>query len=302
MGRRLTLEVVASSGDARADEILCGTVELFVLLFPGRLRAVYLEGSYADATSLATSDLDLTLIFRNRFRTGEAEQAQRALDSCAALSSLEFDAAVVDEQMLMQGAWPTLKLGGVLVWGVDLRAGMALDRTAWTRDRMHTSYYRLGALFGRGGVVRVPLDYPTADGEFFGYDARTMRLGDGREVASTRDLIRAAGWAATALVAHRTGRFIARKGECAQAYRDSVGGEYAQWLEELFAYCRGRWQYRIPDDLDERATLHALCMRMVDFERYFLAAYGIQRFVLLSYPTNIARHLPTIRRCARLGI
>jgi len=68
-----------------------------------------------------------------------------------------------------RGAWPALKLASLLVWGEDVRDRMALDLAAWTRDRMHSSYWRLGGLFGRAGVVRAPLGYPDPAGEFFGY-------------------------------------------------------------------------------------------------------------------------------------
>lgn len=267
------VDLAMSSGDARIDAILVGTIALYILLFPGRLRALYLEGSSADATRLQSSDLDFTLVFANRFLAGERAQAEQALRACAALSAIEYDATVVDEEMLARGAWPTLKLAGQLVWGEDVRANMGLDLTAWTRDRMHSSYYRLGALFGRGGAVRLPLDYPAPDAEFFGYDARTIHLLDGREVKSTRDLIRAAGWIASALVAYQAGRFVSRKADCATAYSAEVGGEFAPWLDELFTQCRDRWGYHIPEDAGERAMLRTSCVRMLDFERHFLAIY-----------------------------
>jgi hypothetical protein len=268
------IHLIASTGDARVDAILRGTASLFALLFPGRIRAIYVEGSHADATGLATSDLDLTIIFRDRFiDEDEAMRARQVLGCCAALSAIEYDAAAVDEAALAHGAWPLLKLASLLVWGEDVRDQMALDLAAWTRDRMHTSYWRLGKLFGRSGVVRPPLGYPDPAGEFFGYDARTMRLPDGREIPTTRDLIRATGWAATALLAHQTGRFVARKADCARMYREHIGGEWAPLLDELYANCRGLWQYRLPEDPAERAYLHDLCARTLGFERHFLAIY-----------------------------
>jgi len=274
------IELLASTGDARADDVLRGTAGVFVLLFPGRVRAIYVEGSHADATGLATSDLDLAIIFKGRFADeDEAARARQARDCCAALSAIEYDALVVDEAALTgemwpaRGAWPALKLASLLVWGEDVRDRMALDLAAWTRDRMHSSYWRLGGLFGRPGVVRAPLDYPDPAGEFFGYDARTMRLPDGREAPTTRDLIRATGWAATALLAYRAGQFVARKSDCARTYRERIGGEWAPLLEEIYASCRGRWQYRLPEGQEARAHLRDLCARTLGFERHFLAIY-----------------------------
>jgi len=100
-----------------------------------------------------------------------------------------------------------------------------------------------------------------------------LRLPDGREIPTTRDLIRATGWAATALLALQAGRFVARKADCARVYREYIGGEWAPLLEELYASCRGRWQYRIPEEPAERAALRDLCARTLGFERHFLAIY-----------------------------
>jgi hypothetical protein len=64
-------------------------------------------------------------------------------------------------------------------------------------------------------------------GEFFGYDHRPMRLANGSFEPSTRDLFRATGWAATALIAWRAGRYVARKSECHRLYQQFIGDEWA---------------------------------------------------------------------------
>jgi hypothetical protein len=56
-----------SSGSQSADNALRGLIGIFEMLFPGRIRAYYAEGSYADRTAIASSDIDLVLIFKNSF-------------------------------------------------------------------------------------------------------------------------------------------------------------------------------------------------------------------------------------------
>ncbi|MEO7910884.1 MAG: nucleotidyltransferase domain-containing protein, partial [Roseiflexaceae bacterium] len=60
------IELSTSSGSQPADNALRGLVGVFELHFPGRIRAYYVEGSYADRTAIATSDIDLVLIFKHR--------------------------------------------------------------------------------------------------------------------------------------------------------------------------------------------------------------------------------------------
>ncbi|HEV7129272.1 MAG TPA: nucleotidyltransferase domain-containing protein, partial [Ktedonobacterales bacterium] len=62
------MNLLGSTGDARADAILRTTIEAFEAAFPERVRGYYLHGSLADGTGLPTSDLDLAIIFCGQMR------------------------------------------------------------------------------------------------------------------------------------------------------------------------------------------------------------------------------------------
>ncbi len=184
---------------------------------------------------------------------------------------------VNDEATLLRdGAHPSFVLGARLAYsadGDDIRPRVPLPPlTTWTRDRMCTSYWRLIKLFGRPEVVRYPLSYPDADDEFYGYLRRPLRLPDGREVACTRDLIRATGWAATALLAWRAGVYVGSKRDCHILYRQHIGGEWADLLTDIYELCARRWRYLIPDAPEERQQLRAICAVTLGFENDFLLA------------------------------
>ena len=59
--------VTYSTGSALADRVLEEVVALFERVYPGRVAAYYVEGSYADGTAVATSDLDVTIVFAAPF-------------------------------------------------------------------------------------------------------------------------------------------------------------------------------------------------------------------------------------------
>ena len=267
--------LLASTGADRVDTVLRATIATFESSFPQRIHSGYVIGSYADETSLPTSDIDLTIVIKDGF-AGDAERARAAslCQSCAAASAIELDVGVEEETALRQGASPSLKLASLHVYGEDLRASVPLlPLAAWTRDRIHSSYWRIITLFARPVPVRCPLSYPDPSAEFLGYDRRKMRLPDGAAVDSTRDLIRSVGWAATALIAWRTGRYVARKSDVHRVYREVIGQPWAPLLEDIYRLCRQRWHYRIPDDPLERAQLRAICERTLGFENAFLAQY-----------------------------
>ena len=134
-----------STASAAADEALRDTIAAFEAAFPGRVRGYYVEGSYADGTGIATSDVDLTVVFRGAFRDeAERSQAGRLGDERAARSALELDVEVVDEARLAGGVKPTFKEGSRLVYGEDIRDRLPLlPIDAWARDRLHAAYWLL---------------------------------------------------------------------------------------------------------------------------------------------------------------
>ena len=60
---------------------------------------------------MATSDLDLAIAFRDRFETGEVDEARKLAAGGRPHESLELDVGVYDELSLSRGVPPILKLG-----------------------------------------------------------------------------------------------------------------------------------------------------------------------------------------------
>ncbi len=263
-----------STGSAQMDTVVRKVIARFLTALPDRLRAVYVIGSYADASAVPTSDLDLKLIVAGSWREGERERIQSPLTAWTSQANSELDIEIKEEVGLRAGVSPTLKLGSRLLWGDDVCENLPLiPLTIWTRDRMHTSYWRLAGLFSRPAPLTMPLDYPDPHDEFYGYTRRLTHLPDGRLAPGTRDLMRAVGWMATALLADQAGQYVATKRACATMYREHIGDEWATLLDDMAAWVRGAWQYRIPPAQEERAHLRAICARTLEFENHFLALY-----------------------------
>jgi predicted nucleotidyltransferase len=240
----------------------------------GQLRSVYLEGSQVDGSALRTSDTDVTIVVADDSPREERDAVAAIARAVAAECSTELDAEITDEATLARGVPPMLKEASRLLWGepvAERLPPMSID--AWTRDRMHSSYWRVANLFGWGGRLVLPLDYPDPRDELYGYCRRALRLTDGNEVPSTRDLVRHVGWIATSLIAHWASRHVARKRDCHRLYRDLIGDEWSDLVVAIYDRCRGAWSYLVPDSPGERAELRAICARTLAFERHFLAVY-----------------------------
>lgn len=263
-----------SSDSSQIDSLLQDVIQAYESAFPGRIVAYYLEGSYVDQTYLSTSDIDVVIVFREKFTDEETRQAVEHVWASRQTGAQEVDIAAIDEESLRSGVRPNLKLGGQLIYGQDVcSAYPILPVEIWARERMHAAYWLLVKVYRRPTPVRLPLDFPLPTDEFYGYTQRTIRLPDGQEVPCTRNLVRTTGWAATALLAHQAGQYAGRKRDCAWLYRKHIGDEWSSLLDEIAHFCREEWQYLIPEDPQAREHLREICGRVLRFEQHFLSLY-----------------------------
>lgn len=261
-------------GYPQMDVTLRQVISGYEQAYPGQIVAYYIEGSYADQTALATSDLDLVIVFRRPFAQEADRRAAEQLWTPTPACPQEPDITVVDEASFQQGIRPNLKLGARLLYGEDVcKKYPLLPIVAWARERMHATYWLLISIYQRPTPVRLPLDFPAPGEEFYGYTRRTLQLPNGQEVPCTRNLVRTTGWAATALLALQASHYVARKRECARSYREQIGDEWSSLLEEIDHFCRDEWQYLIPAEPHARQRLRNICERVLAFERYFLTCY-----------------------------
>ncbi|MEM7129443.1 MAG: nucleotidyltransferase domain-containing protein [Chloroflexota bacterium] len=262
-----------------ADNTLQEIVAHFEAAFPSRVIGYYLEGSYADGTAIPTSDLDLIVVFDGEFAYGEDEAATALIRTLEEFSPIELDIELIDEVTLRENANPMFKLGSQLVYGKDIRASIPLmSIEQWARQRMHAAYWLMINVFERPKPVHIPLEFPKPDAPFFGYINRPMRLTDGSEVMTTRNLIRVTGWIATARLAHEAREYVMRKRECYPTYQRVIGDEWTPLLSQIDQRVRTDWHYRIPESKVERQELCTLLEQTVAYENHFLGVY--RQFVL----------------------
>jgi len=284
-------------GKSDVDEPLAHTIQQYESAFPNRVRAYYLLGSYADSCAVVGSDIDVYVLFKETFLTAkEATQAQQLAHACAEKSILRFDINVIDEQTLLNYhsiMKVALKRESVLLFGEDTRSTMTLpSREAYTRDITDGVIEFLLRLH-RVDTVTYPINYPDPDGMFYGYD-HLMQLSP--DVAAlyypsdeasniyyaTRELVECASRMATALVAFKTGSFVATKRGSVQTYQQEIHDEWSSFLTAMFEKGKMQWMYSLPKSEAERAELRMLCEKMLAFENHYLLQYRAYLLALLS--------------------
>src|SRR5215470_10675561 len=107
-------------GHSQIDSVVQEVIQVYEDTFPRQIAAYYVEGSYADHTSLSTSDIDLVVVFRNALADRETHRMAEQTWTSKQRGAPEVDITVVDEEGLRAGVPPTLKLGSQLIYGQDV--------------------------------------------------------------------------------------------------------------------------------------------------------------------------------------
>lgn len=268
------LPLVGMTEDLHINSVLFGVVGLYQMLFPGRLRACYLLGTHVTREAVEESDLDLTVVFKDRFQEGEREGCERARHYLGSLARVPLDVSVVDEAQLQAQGEVRLKLSSLLLAGEDIRERVPLmAQERWLRFCMHRPYMFMERARARseGEPLRYPLAYPDPRGELYGYDYREAMDAQGNLHRGIKELVTLGGWLAAAAVA-RTGEYSATKRKTFEAHRQHVNDAWTPLFQDLYA-CRQRWGYRVPQAPADREHLRGLCARMLEAENHFLAGY-----------------------------
>jgi hypothetical protein len=292
------VELIESTGDRLCDRVARGVIGVFETAFPGRVRGFYLRGSYASGTSIAGSDLDLFIVFKDRFADpAEYERTQALSAHCARLTPMLLEIVLVGERGLRQpdgiGAALNLKLGTRLLYGEDIRPDLPpFDAETYVRSVVHTPYLSYTYPIQRGdGPLVYPLDHIDADGPFFGFDQWTDRADE----PSAKLLIATVGWTATAIVALQSGQYVRDKAACVELYQKYVADEWTDLVTQVHDLCRNRWHYRIPAGDTDRQTLRDLCRRALDFQNHFLGLYHEYQLAELASGDADRQHLAAQR-------
>jgi predicted nucleotidyltransferase len=275
----INVSLLNSTGNEKVDKIIKGTIEIFEAVFPGRIRGYYLRGSYADGTAVSTSDIDMTILFKDRFRDDHEEKAARQI--CASLflngiSPIWGDVVPHDEMELFtkdSTLTPQLgvKEGSVLIYGEDIRDKIPLpSMDAYIRRVMWRAFtFPCRRLRPNRDYWKYPLDYPDPRHIFYGYvgwDWATER-------SSIEALTSAVCALATAIIALECRQYVVTKSGCVRLYKECIDDEWARLLEEIYGVCRGQWEYRIPEKEKDVEFLRNICGRMLAFENHYFAIY-----------------------------
>jgi hypothetical protein len=219
------LALLASSGNQQIDQITSGVIEILQTSFPNRIRGYYYQGSCADGALTPLSDIDLSVVFIDEQTAIEQQHFTAIRSACKRISPRNLDLSCSDETTVLhadhlrfQPDWGpvlaaiTLKCASIPAYGVDIRQAIPfVPRDVYIRTLMHFPYLVLAGQRKNLPQLSYPLDYPDPEDQFLGYIGRLLRAADGTLTPSTKRLVHASGFIATALLALQVPVFVADK-------------------------------------------------------------------------------------------
>ncbi|MGG6270380.1 nucleotidyltransferase domain-containing protein [Leptolyngbya sp. AN03gr2] len=189
----------------KINQIIQGVIGVFEKAFLGRIRGYYLQGSFASQSAVTNSDLDLYVIFKERFDSQvEAMTAMALCQSCAQISPVLLEIKPGPELALHQaenaGIALNFKYSTQFLYGEDIRDRIPTPTSdEWVRWVMKAPQTAL-RVTRSAEVLIFPLSQPDDQAEFYGYDRQTIPGSDWIDRPSSKWLITTVGWIATALV------------------------------------------------------------------------------------------------------
>ena len=116
------ITLIASTGVENVDAIACEIIGKVEQSFPGRIRGYYLEGSYADGTAVATSDIDLRVVFKRSLTSDERQEFAQISDKCQKNTSIELGITADSKEALFRIGAVRFQKGTLLILSCVQRA------------------------------------------------------------------------------------------------------------------------------------------------------------------------------------
>ncbi len=263
------ISLLFTTGLPPIDHILLGSIGLLEALFPARVRAYYLVGSYADDGYTAASDIDLVPIFKDALQPGEEERYRQIVRSMDLLSPVRLGFGLRDEARSFRDGGVGIKIGSVLLYGEDVRDRIPLTPLEdYLRQSISTSLDLLRYQRGNPPRLAIPLAYPDPADPYFGYLKEQTFAGVARP--SSAALFTHLMFLASTLATLKTGQYNASKTYSWRFYQAQVGDSWSPFLAETYLRLKQQWGYAIPPSPEEQAQLTALCRQTLAFENHFL--------------------------------
>jgi predicted nucleotidyltransferase len=267
-----TMQLLASTNSASADEAILKTLEAVQLGFNKKLLSAYVTGSYANGYAVSTSDVDLFLVFEGTI-SKEDEKIRDEIYGQLEHITPSLDIAIRGLSNLLETGDEGMREYFLHIFGEPVHLQVPQPRIQdYAYRGMHVGYLRMQHTRKSKPYIW-PMNYPEETGPLKGYDWREKIKVDGKSFDSIKEIVVLTGWMATGLIAWKGQTFVPTKNHVVKLFKDVVGGSMADDLELITNLCRSKLSYLVPESEEAYKELQDLLPKVLAFENFFLENY-----------------------------
>ncbi len=257
------------------DDQIEGFINLAITFFDVKVLSIYVIGSYIDNAHIDTSDLDLVIVIDGEYDRMEKINNFFKIYS-KGLFKTEIDLYVIDikdvsglttADLLMREGLINMLIASQLVYGEDVRDNINnLSQDKYVASTIETPQQfmcRVRGISKSTLLDKLSLLPPDKNDKYSGY----LKYG------GTKQILSLIGWIGTALIAIDSGVYIGKKSDVVPIYSSHIGDSWSSYLKMSFDLIRGTLAYGIPTSEDQKERLQEICLKLPEFERYYLYKY-----------------------------
>ena len=235
--------------------------------YPGKVRSLYVLGSWVRGDRIRGSDIDFALVFKGRLTPAQRETARRGISAIRSRLATVIDVGIYDERDLSRGVLPYMKNNRLLFGSDSIRTAPLKSRSEMKLYFARQAVKFMRIVRGQGASLFYPLDYPRPRRKYFGYDHYGYRTVRGRYVRGLNSLVGLIASIAAFRLAVSSGFLSPDKGAGVRAYRRSFPNDpQGRIIERLYELGRKPG----PLTKSDRARLASCCRLTLDLENDFL--------------------------------
>ena len=256
------------------EDIVNGVTNVIRSCFRDRILSIYVSGSLNRAEITPTSDIDITVVFRDRMSDAEYNQFMQLRQGLQVLSPLRLDMWSEAEEKLRDRPANKALRSAMCIYGEDFFPSLPHQAIEHFAVRyIHKSIHYMRVLRGRPQPNPAPLNYPQADDDYLGYTQFADFEGIQSFTSGVRIIVNmlTACLSARLAIAHKLE--ATTKQESIDLYATHINDQWADYSRELVTFIKSHLRYELPSNAEDKSTLQALLQRLPDFENDMLHHY-----------------------------
>jgi hypothetical protein len=253
---------------------------------------LYLLGSHVEGSTVATSDVDLAVVFGRPIDSAIRKKISDVLSAIQRETPILLDGIVLDSDETTRGLTPNL-IRARLLGGPDLLAMRPL------RPQPELMLYYVGLVMGFmqlshsrsiAGQLSLPIRAPDPGDRYLGYTQIGIRIGNGQYRPGVSLLVKLVLAIASFRLALLKGIFVMNKQEAAARYREALPDDpWQPLIQHVYELGRVQLAGELPMNPEHQTQLESCCGQVAALENDFVGSVLINLPVWLPFADKAFR-------------